>query len=481
MDNSTSFNLEFEEVREEDYLLELLNRGSCSSLDMAIPGITLSYFQSMAVAWHIVTKGTIISVDTGLGKTYIAMAFAYLTLKSGGGKFIFISRKDPVMNNYEKFKKVLPEITCDYITGESDSIWKLRKYIDSEPDVIFITQDAIRDEKVLYWLYERSNKYKNLIVDEIHTAIYEDSFVFQALRAIRSRMDSIMALTATPLRVDPIQFINALHIIDEHLIPNPITAYNEFAMYDEMGKVVGFKDVDYFKSMIIKRYYSFTRAELGLANTGTPDVCTENLSEEQLAYSEDNLSKFLFRKKIRLAYDNPLLDKLIRVLEYYKSEGKKGLIYANLDEIKDHLNAKLVAAGLKSRILDGRINKTSDRRHIQDEFNASEYDCLVMNITSSLDLKCDYIIFYELTSDFEQMTGRGQRGLTQQCVDVLFCVYNTQKDIEFFNDNVYKNGLLLMEFGGKQVREVRDGYSMMLKRTGSLEGGTQYAKKVKQD
>lgn len=453
-----------------DLLVKMLDRGSVKQIETAVPGIVLSFFQALAVAWQLITKGTIVSLDTGLGKTYVAMVLTALIRGTNPkDKFIFISTKDAVMNNYKKFKKNLPNLVCDFITGEASSIQRLHWLSKDAPDVLFLTQDAIRSEEVLLWLYDRKEEYKHLMVDEIHTAIYEDAFVFQALRAIRSKMDSVLALTATPLRVSPKQFINTLHIIDEELVPNPTRMFNELAVYDDMGKLVGFDNVDEFRQIISSRYISYTRKELGLENVGGVGICTAPMTpyqEEVLCH--ESLTKAIARTQVRIAEDNPLLDKLMNALRFYRSEGKKGLIYANIGVIKDYLARRLREEGFKCFILDGRLDSMATKLDAQDRFNAGEFDCLIINITTSLDLQCDYIIFYELTSDFEQTIGRGQRGLTQQCVDVWFCVFLHKYDTDFFIKNVYKNGLLLKEFGGKEVREVLQGYSLVLSKIDEL-------------
>lgn len=451
-------------VEQEDLLGELSRRGTATMLEGAVPGINLSFFQANTLAAQLITKGLVVSLDTGLGKTYVAMAYVWLTLqRNKNERFIFVSTKDAVVNNYNKFNRVLPGVKCEYVTGEKSSKDALSYLKNNKPDVLFLTQKAVIDREVLLWLYDNKEYYRHLIVDEIHTAIYEESSVFQSLRGIRSKMDSILAMTATPLRVSPRQFINILHIVDEELIPNPNKLFNQFAVYDDNGKVTGFHDVEAFEEYIVGRYLSYTRKDLGYENTGSVGLCVGEISKSQQdLLNNEHITKIKRRNLARICDDNPMADKLCGIVKTYSHKGKKGLIYANVGETKDYLNRKLRSEGIRCEILDGRVSK-DNRQLLQDLFNQDNLDCLIINITTSLDLNCDYIIFYELTSDFEQTLGRGQRGLTQREVDVWFCVFRHLLDYNFYLDNIYKNGLLLKEFGGKEVAEVLSGYDSLRK------------------
>ena len=147
-------------------------------------------------------------------------------------------------------------------------------------------------------------------------------------------------------------------------------------------------------------------------------------------------------------------DKTIRLVNRLKSEGKKGLVYANINEIKEELWKGLASQGLKVEVIDGTVSDKGDRPKVIESFTRGEIDVIVTNITTGLDLDCDYIIFYELTVNIKQMIGRAERGLKGNNIELYFFVVLNSCEEDYFLENVYNKSVLLRELFDKDNDEL---------------------------
>ena len=105
--------------------------------------------------------------------------------------------------------------------------------------------------------------------------------------------------------------------------------------------------------------------------------------------------------------------------------------------------------------MDGTHTATQKAKGaVHQQFLNKELDVLITNVTTGKDLPCDYIIFYELTFDYKQMLGRGERGLEGVALDVRFILTDTLAEMQFFYLNVYQRGLLLEKLCDKDLPEL---------------------------
>ena len=100
------------------------------------------------------------------------------------------------------------------------------------------------------------------------------------------------------------------------------------------------------------------------------------------------------------------------------------------------------------------LNTQQQKEKVHKQFLNNEFDVLITNITTGKDLPCDYVIFYELTFDYKQMIGRGERGLDGVDLDVLFIITDSVYEMRFFYANVYQRGILLEKLCGKDLPEL---------------------------
>lgn len=146
---------------------------------------------------------------------------------------------------------------------------------------------------------------------------------------------------------------------------------------------------------------------------------------------------------------------LVEILSLYKQQGKRGVIYANRNVLKRALQKILSDSGFTVEILDGSLTATQKKKDaVHKHFLDNELDVLITNITTGKDLPCDFIIFYELTFDYKQMVGRGERGLEGKNLDIYFILTDSLYEMRYFYANVYQRGLLLERLCGKDMPEL---------------------------
>ena len=78
-----------------------------------------------------------------------------------------------------------------------------------------------------------------------------------------------------------------------------------------------------------------------------------------------------------------------------------------------------------------------NRLELLEGFRSGVYDCVITNITTALDLDCDWILFYEFTPHVKQFIGRAERGFTSKQLPVMFLFTRDTDEYDYFYRNVY--------------------------------------------
>ena len=437
-----------------DMFIQLLDRGGYAPISRIIEGKTLGPFQEIAIVRHLLTNRNLISLDTGMGKTLTAIGNLNLTLKKGK-KFIFASSKSVILNMVSYFN-TMTRYKVLVVTGSEESEAKFININLDNYDGLLMSLESFTSKEINKVIYERTltKEITHVILDESHKVTYEDAYFFRLMRAICRHIDNVLFLTATPLRVDLKQFIGQLNILDEEIFYNIRTIYNKFATYDSNGFVTGFKDYELFEEMCAHVYFSYTRSDAGIAGDYNCFPIKADLNDYQLTVMNNNkLTKSKKRILIK-SCQSQTFEEMKKYLRQQKKLGNKGLIYANIREIKDFLYKEL-SKEFSTKILDGRVKSDIERKEIEKDFNDNKYDFLIINLTESLNLQCQYILFWELTSDFCQMIGRGERGLKGNDLDIGFCITNSTLEKNFFEEHVRNNCQLLEKFAGKDLTAIK--------------------------
>lgn len=94
----------------------------------------------------------------------------------------------------------------------------------------------------------------------------------------------------------------------------------------------------------------------------------------------------------------------------------------NIDEVfREFCSSKdLDAAKVRYDLINGKT-KSVERVRIMQEFNdLKSMNLVITTVTTAIDLDCDYVYFYEFTSNLKQMIGQAYRGLGSKCLDLVF-------------------------------------------------------------
>lgn len=431
--------------REYELLSQLVARGSMQSLQGCIKEWNFADFQTYALAFCYIRERMIISLDTGLGKTLIAAGLINLDISNN--KWIFVSKSTNLAQNAKKLNQLLYGKTVTYTNGEARNVTNAL-YKGFTADVIMMTYECFESPLVQEYIFKTRHMYSGIIIDESHAIGNMGSIRSEMLKhMLRNCFRYQFLLTATPLTVDPVQLLNQVNIIDQELVPDPESMALRYSTYKN-GVLQSYHHLDDLRDYIEERYLSITRTEMNMRGNYKPQlILTATPNGWKDLHTPEGIQEY------KSQANNSALQEVIKIVNKKTREGKRGLIYANLEVYKSLLVDSLKDICRVDR-LDGTI-KNKEKDVIQHDFNNGQYDVLVSNLLEGRDLPCDYIIFYEMTVLFKQFIGRGERGLQGQDLELYFPVVNKSYDISYFYRNVYKRGLILEKLCNKDVSELK--------------------------
>lgn len=446
-----------EKVQQDEItcLKPLFENANCMALSRILNGYTLSDYQCFVIAYSFLRKRMIISLDTGLGKTLVAAAIMQI-LKNQNKTWLYICQLNSVNQTVKKLSDALPNFNIVCTDCKSDSLRQMFKQNLEKVDVLILTYDAFRNLDMNNWILYNRELFIGIVLDESHNVANKSSQIHDFLKLMmRHSFPYQYCLTATPLRVNPDQFIHQVNLIDPKTVPDPNKLAMMFKVY-ENNTFVGYKDLTRLEQILSSRYISVTRQEVGAKGKYNPKfIPLKNVHDPDFAMTPES-------PKIQKADRNGIpIETLIKLVKEKLAKGEKGIIYANLNKYKSAIMSRL-SEFCRVREISGRISKTSVRTQIQNEFNNNELDVIVLNVTESLDLTCDFIIFYELTSLYKQVIGRGERGLSGRDLDIYFLVIVKNYELNFFFRNVYQNGLLLEKLAHKDINELHSIHEQIM-------------------
>lgn len=453
-------------------LQALFSRRSIRSLSHCVKGIDeLEDFQTVAVAYSVITKGCLLNIDTGLGKTLIAAGIInVLRSQKPKLKWVYLCQCSNLKTTADKLSSHLFGVNLVYCDSTEAGI--LKTFLSmraSNADVLVLSYEAIVQPEVEGFLFRNRDIYQGIFLDESQMLSNLSSHTSRLVSAIINTACYKYLLSATPLRVSITQVVNQVYMIDRQMFAqvNMQTFLNHFRVWSD-NAVVGYKNLDELQYELMPRMLSFSRSELQLRGDYTPivKVCNCGLPEDC------NIDSVISYKQ--QAYGNTMLE-LSQLVKNYAAQGKRGLIYANRNTLKQAVKASLAEAGLAVGILDGSVTTTQALKDkVHTLFLDGEYNVLITNITMGKDLPCDYIVFYELTFDYKQMVGRGERGLSGSPLDIVFILTDSAYELKYFYARVFQRGVLLEKLCGKDMPELHEAVKHVeeaLNRKGVLDYG----------
>jgi len=410
-----------------------------------LPYTELTWYQCFCIEHALLSKGTLISLGTGLGKTYSAMGYISALLeKFNNKKILYVCMPISLDQTTEDFKNNT-NFNIRTITGQENDIIKLKKN-DINFNVLIVSYQALYNKQFANYLLELLPHVISCIVDEAHN-ISQDSLINSILEVLLKKVEYKVFLTATPITVSPTQVISLMNLLDEKMFPEGERFLRPYEIRDEETfELIDYKKLDDLSKMLYLRYVYWEREELGIK--GTPrayPLLVEPTDEEQLNCTLLNIPTILKGRK-----NSNQVEVLKALLLDLKKRGLIGLIYANrinnckmIKEICNDIN-------IKTEILNGETSR-EQKKQIQKDFHNFKYDVLITSLTTSLNLDCDFVIFWENTNLSQQVLGRCQRGFLPKDLLIYFILTNKTVELEQFDKNVWRRNKWLHEALGKDT------------------------------
>lgn len=429
-----------------DLQLKLLKLNSFDAFSKVLDGYSLEDFQCIDTLVALSQERCIIRYDTGMGKTLIASAIMKLLKREvPSRKFIFVMKNAQMIQTPKK----IIESTGLNVTattaeqGQIDAKMLSRNF--TENDVLMITHECLNSNVVMEVLHRNRKYFCGIVIDEAHE-------LNNYLTADRSSMLVSMvkcfrfcyALTATPITTNEAQLAKLMHIVDHKRCPSA-KAIEKALKNGNPAEILAC-----YPGFIISR----TRKDLGILNElkGYIDVVHPTPYQTQ---ESKRIGVNLFNV-LKGEDAEPQIEKLISILLEYKRNNKKGLVFVNQHAIRENLLPYLEKAGIRFECINGKT-KMLDRKEIMNKFNIENcLDVIITSVTTSVDLDCDFIYFYEFTTDVQQMIGRGTRGLNPKRMDVRWMVTEDTPEIEYFFDKIVLRSIMIKNIFGIDISSIED-------------------------
>lgn len=423
-------------------LRDIVNRENYTPMRHILnTGTVLSPKQAIDVVRMLYLKKGCISHATGMGKTIMACAYMKaLKNKYPDCKFLMFVRNDQLL---ETPAKILEHsgIRILSMAGDEKSFsekWSNNLY--KEYDGVMLSVSTLIDPSFMTFLLIRRKEFRALILDEVHGYCnFEESLNGQMIHSIAKNFEYVLGLTATPIITKERTLGDVMSTINRDDFDNPkeyLSNYKSGCLLETASIVVREREENNHRGIIVP------------VNIMAHQMTTESKNEEVFKGPKA-------MNQIRA---------LIRTVMQHKIEGQKGLIYVNLGVIFDFVAEQFDKMGIKYEIINGTRNSDlSERQKITKRFKTTDdYDVIISNITTAIDIDCDYVAFYELTSDFEQTIGRTERGLESKDLPVYWIVTLQSEEVAMFKNRVYIPSLKAQKLLGKSHKEINEAAQQLI-------------------
>ncbi len=179
------------------------------SRELTIPGLkgNLYPFQQQAVAFTEARKGRVLIADEmGLGKTIEALA--WLQLHPELRPALVITPASLKLNWEREANRWLPQPNTQILSGSNP--------YPITGEIIIINYDLLQ-----YWVQQiMAIKPKVIIFDEIHYIKNNNALRTKASKLIAKNVPHVIGLSGTPIINRPIEFYNAIKLINKTLFPS---------------------------------------------------------------------------------------------------------------------------------------------------------------------------------------------------------------------------------------------------------------------
>lgn len=411
-----------------------------------LESITLTWFQCMCVEHALVSKGTLCSLATGLGKTATSAGYVYREQEENPGKLsLFFCLPESLEQTLADYSSYLNK-NIVAISGAASDVYTLINTPLNKIDVVIVSYEATYNIQFANWLTRNLDNVCCAVFDEVHM-ISQDSLVNSFCTQLCRRLKSKLFLSATPITVSPEQVIVLMNMLDEIFIPTGKKLLKPYEIRDpETFEVIDYKELDSLATSMYPRYISWDRKELGLQGNYKPHLLLVQPTEEQMLCSYNDIETVIKGQR-----NSNQMEVIKAVVQDRKANDKVGLIYCDTRANSDMLCEELRKIGIKAFVANGKAENKKIRNAVLKLFRQRDIDVVITNLTTSLNLDCDYVAFWENTNKAVQMLGRCERGFKIKDLDIYFILTENTVEVTQFSKNVYRRCKWLGEALSKDV------------------------------
>lgn len=407
-------------MKEEE---EIRYRGLLDDIDAlesyeAIAKLTtpnLSDFQSKDLLHALAVKSFVCMYDTGMGKTFMASAYVKaLKNRNPNSKVLMFGTNAQMDQTVEKMGSIAGLKVTSFV--ESPNYVFTDRDIE-ESDVLLLTHGCLNVKEHMMKLAFYLDRFDGIIVDELHlVSNFNESRNAQMLQSILNTFEYRLGLTATPITTDSAQLAKALYMINEVVTQDWKEVANDL-------KHLGSRAIDdNMRDLYVVRQRPQNNHE------GIPIEVPA--MQHQIGATGRDL--FYITKGEGATRQH---EEVLRVIK--ENEGSPGLIYANRTLVQRALYDYLIGQGVRVAVLNGKVTNKNKRKEIAKDFRDGKFDVLITNVTTALDLDCDWVMMYEFTSHVKQYIGRAERGFVSKNLKVYFMFTKDTDEYDYFYRNVY--------------------------------------------
>ena len=410
----------------------------------------LEPFQTLMVAWIVITRKFICTLDTGLGKTVVASAVIKWLYNSGETKKFLYVVENAGMRQTAKKVKEYTDLTVRTCNAARDSAISL---IESHEDfdILMISYQALQSYGVAAYLVANREMFQTVIYDECQwLSELNDSNTWEITVQMRKYFRDVIMFSATPFKTNPMQMLKQVELLDHAIIGNINKYIEDKAQRSVMYEITDWYGLDRIKEDLTLFVNGFTREELGIGIKYEPHAHVVNPVDGQCDVPANKMHE------IKGFKNSPSMDKLIEIVSNGIDSFEQGIIYCSTNTNKALLKKVLEEHGIESEIIDGSLSNRKMRDEIQRAYLTGEVSVLIVNITTTLDLPSNYCVLYELcdAGTMLQFIGRCVRGLGDSDLAVHFILVKDTYEIDYFYDNLYVKSKYLQQALGKDGRLV---------------------------
>lgn len=380
-------------------------------------GINLHEIQVTDVEQMLASKRAMAIYDTGLGKTYIAAAIMRALFgEDGNNRCIYVVKKDQLIQTPEKIRQATG-MSVRTFSSSGEDLDRL-EHVDYEfSQVIMVTHQCLLRKQFMDWMFKNRQYYSVLIIDEAHElSNISGAQSSIALQAMANSFEYCYALTATPITTDLAQLVRLSALVDGKRFGNTKKLARDLRHDPNFIE----KNSDFY----IKR----TRADFGSEKNYHGEIIWVDPQDNQ---QTDRYDVLRFKGPGAENQSDALIGYLL------SRSGKRGLVFVNMHKIRDYICQKLDCTPIRYRCINGETSQ-DERKQVMREFNEDgTVDVVITSVTTAIDLDCDFVVFYEFTTNVKQMIGRAHRGLGDKCLEIVYIITDDSPEVDFFMNNIW--------------------------------------------